>query len=73
MQARRTSATSAQVDLTADGFCYAARVLSPVPELTFDANYVDLRDGERRIIQVAGLPEDFDVARLQARTYVSRS
>ena len=69
VQTVRTSATTARVDLVAHGFCYAARVLNPVPGLVFDANYIDLRDGERRAIEVSRVPEDFEVASLQARTY----
>ena len=69
LRAARTSATTARVELLADGFCYAARVLSPVPGLVFDMNYVDLRDGDRRTIEVSRLPTDFDVASLRARAY----
>ena len=68
-RATNTSATTAEVELVARGFCYAARVLSPAAGVAFDANYVDLRDGERRVIRVSGLPEGFDAADLQVRTY----
>ena len=57
------------VRLTASGFCYAARVVTPHPGVVCDTNYVDLRDGETRTIALSGLPEDFDLARLQVRTY----
>lgn len=66
----RTSQTSADIDLTAHGFCYAARVLSPIPGVTFDANYVDLRDGDRRTLRVADLPTAFDLADLEVRSCV---
>jgi beta-mannosidase len=64
-----TSATSAEVELVASGFCYAARALSPAPGVVFDANYLDLRDGDRRTIAVSGLPAGFDLADLEARTF----
>lgn len=69
VRAERTGPATARVELAARGFCYAARILTPAPGVVFDANYVDLRDGDRRVVQVSGLPESFDVATLEIRTY----
>ena len=63
------SARRDEVTLTARGFCYAARVVTPVPGVVCDTNYVDLRDGESRTIRLSGLPDGFDMRTLEVRTY----
>lgn len=64
-----TSATSATVSITAAGFAYFVHVLSPAPGVTFSDNYVDLRAGERTMIDVRGLPADFEPQDLVVESY----
>jgi hypothetical protein len=51
------------------GYTYLARVPAPAAGVTFDVNYLDLRDGDRVRIQVSGLPDGFDPAALRAFGY----
>jgi hypothetical protein len=51
--------TSATVSITASGFAYFVRVLSPALGARFSDNYVDLRAGDTKVIMVEGLPEGF--------------
>ena len=46
----------ATVELRAEGYCYLARLSSDLPGARFSANYLDLLDGERRIVEVTDLP-----------------
>ncbi|GAA2118435.1 beta-mannosidase [Actinomadura napierensis] len=64
---------TAELTLTGRGYCYLARVLTPVPGVTFSRNYLDLRDGDEARITAEGLPDGFDPATLRAAVYGSRS
>ncbi|HEY2697604.1 MAG TPA: glycoside hydrolase family 2 protein, partial [Pseudonocardiaceae bacterium] len=68
---KSTTDGAATVELTAHGYHYLTRILTPAPGVRFSANYLDLRDGETRQITVTGLPEDFDPANLLVTSYVS--
>jgi beta-mannosidase len=48
--------TATGVQLTADGYCYLARVTCDQPGARFATNYVDLRDGESVTVDVTRLP-----------------
>jgi beta-mannosidase len=61
-----TGPSSATVTLTAEGYCYLARVLCDQPGARFSANYVDLRDGETVTVYVTDIPAG---AALSASTY----
>jgi beta-mannosidase len=65
----RTGPTSASVELTATGHVAYARIASPAPGVSFDDNYVDLRPGERRAINITGLPDGFDLDALDISSY----
>jgi beta-mannosidase len=67
--ASRIDATSASVELVATGHCAYVRVASPAPGVRFDDNYIDMRPGERRTLQVTGLPEGFDLDALDVSSY----
>ncbi|MHA6761220.1 glycoside hydrolase family 2 protein [Streptacidiphilus sp. PAMC 29251] len=60
---------TAEVVLTSHGYSYLTRVLAPAPGVTFDRNYLDLRDGQQARILVGGLPKDFDPADLHIAGY----
>jgi beta-mannosidase len=70
VHATRLSPSTATLDLTSHGYSYFAHVPTPTPGMAFDANYLDLRDGDRRTISVTGLPEDLDLATLEVATYI---
>ncbi|REF00780.1 beta-mannosidase [Thermomonospora umbrina] len=59
----------ADITLISHGYSYLARVLTPAPGITFDRNYLDLRDGDRAEITVRGLPDGFDPATLRVAAY----
>lgn len=64
---------TAVVELVSHGYNYLTRVTAPIPGITFSANYLDLRDGDRRRIEVSGLPAGFDVRRLEVGTYAGQN
>ena len=64
-----STAGHAELELTASGYVYMGRVAAPGPGVTFSANHLDLRDGDRVRISVSGLPPDFDPSLLRATTY----
>jgi beta-mannosidase len=68
---KSTAEGTATVELTAHGYHYLTRILTPAPGVRFSANYLDLRDGETRQIIVTGLPEHFDPANLLVTSYPS--
>ncbi|MEV8319830.1 hypothetical protein AB0Q95_37295 [Streptomyces sp. NPDC059900] len=53
---------------TATGFAYFAHALTPAPEVRFDRNYLDLRDGESATLRVSALPAGFGPAALEVRS-----
>jgi beta-mannosidase len=57
------------VSITAASFAYFVHVLTPAPGVTFSDNYVDLRAGERTVIEVRGLPKDFAPQDLVVESY----
>jgi beta-mannosidase len=59
----------AELEVASYGYTYLARVPAPAAGVAFDANYLDLRDGDRVRIQVTGLPPGFDPAGLSASGY----
>jgi beta-mannosidase len=67
--AERTGQTSAVVELVATGHVAYARIASPAPGVRFDDNYLDLRPGERRVIEISGLPDGFDLDALDVSSY----
>jgi beta-mannosidase len=64
---------TAVVELLSRGYSYLARVTAPVPGVTFSANYLDLRDGARKRIEVSGLPSGFDLDQLTIDTYAGQN
>ena len=64
---------TATVELTAHGYHYLTRILTPAPGVRFSANYLDLRDGETRQITVTGLPAACDPADLVVASYPSNA
>jgi beta-mannosidase len=66
---RPTGSSTASVELVSEGYSYSTHVLAPAPNVTFSSNYLDLRTGDRVTIDVAGLPEGFNPASLEVRTY----
>lgn len=67
--ARRTASQTVQVELSATGYAYLARVHSPVPGVQFSANYLDLPDRSSAVITIEGLPEAFDIRDLTVASY----
>ncbi|PJJ72984.1 beta-mannosidase [Diaminobutyricimonas aerilata] len=63
---------AATVSITAHGYAYLVRVLSPAPGVRLSDNYFDLRDGEARVVQVSGLPDGFDLERLVVDVYAGQ-
>lgn len=66
----RTGPTSAEVTVKADVFTYLARVTVRHPGARFSDNFLDLRAGDVRTIEITHLPEGFDLADLRVGTYV---
>lgn len=62
----------AELELTSHGYTYLARVAAPAPGVTFDRNYLDLRDGDTVRIAVRGLPAGFDPAGLEVSGYAGQ-
>ena len=60
----------AAVELESRGFSYLVRVASPAPGVRFSDNYLELRHGERRAVQITGLPRGFDVQTLEVGSYL---
>ncbi|HYI52543.1 MAG TPA: glycoside hydrolase family 2 protein, partial [Microlunatus sp.] len=56
-----TGPSTALVRLTAEGYAYFVHLLTPVPGVRFSDNHLDLRDGDSVVIEVTGLPVDFDL------------
>ena len=59
----------AELTLTSHGYSYLTRIVAPARGVTFSQNYMDLRDGQSVRVQVAGLPDGFDVSTLRIATY----
>lgn len=66
------AAGTARVTISARGYAYLVRVLSPSPGTRFSDNYFDLRDGESATVEVSGLPDGFDVQQLQVAVYAGQ-
>jgi beta-mannosidase len=62
-------AGGARVHLTSHGYSYFTRVTTAAPGPRFSANYLDLRDGQRAVVEVTGLR---DAADLRVSTWASR-
>jgi len=60
------------VDLISSGYSYFTRVTAPIAGLTFSSNYFDLRDGQRKRVEVTGAPADFDPTLLRTGTFTWR-
>jgi beta-mannosidase len=56
-QITRGGDDAVSVELVSYGYNYLTRITAPVPGVTFSSNYFDLVDGERRTVQVSGLPK----------------
>jgi beta-mannosidase len=69
IQATKTGEGAAELTITATGFAYFVHALTPAPGVRFDTNYLDLRDGETATIRVTGLPDGFDPAAIEVRTW----
>lgn len=67
----RTGRTTAEVEISADGFAYFVRALSPWPGVRYSQNAVDLRAGDHVRIQVSHLPTDVDVDQITVEHYRS--
>ncbi|HEU5486130.1 MAG TPA: glycoside hydrolase family 2 protein, partial [Microlunatus sp.] len=65
----RTGTDTARIGLAAEGFAYFVHVLTPTPGVRFSDNFLDLRDGDAAVIEVTGLPAEFDLAELEVRGY----
>jgi beta-mannosidase len=66
VEAKRLDDDIATLTLTAERYCYFARVQSDLPGVRFSDNYLDLRTCEQRRITVRGLAQG---ARLSTATY----
>jgi beta-mannosidase len=62
----------ATIELRSHGYQYLARVASPAPGVSFNTNYLDLRDGDSVQIEVTGLPSGFDPRQLIATGYAGQ-
>jgi beta-mannosidase len=62
----------AALTITATGFAYFVHLLTPLPGIRFDTNYLDLRDGEAAEIAITGLPDDFDPMSLEVHAWQPR-
>ena len=67
--AMKTGPGKASVTITATGFAYFVHALTPAPDVRFDTNYVDLRDGQTATINVTGLPDDFDPSAIEVHAW----
>lgn len=54
------------------GHAYFVHVETPEPGVRFSDNYLDLRDGDTVEVTVSGLPDGFDVKRLEVRGYAGQ-
>ncbi|HXA63301.1 MAG TPA: glycoside hydrolase family 2 protein, partial [Streptosporangiaceae bacterium] len=70
--AAKTGSGEATLTITTEGFAYFAHALTPAPGTRFDANYLDLRDGETATIKVTGLPDEIDPASIEIRAWQPR-
>ena len=64
-----TGVSTATIDITADRYAYFVHVLTPAPGIRFSDNYLDLRPGEPRQIEVRGLTAEVDASRLTVLPY----
>jgi beta-mannosidase len=62
----------ATIELRSHGYQYLVRVASPAPGVSFNTNYLDLRDGDSVQIEVTGLPSGFDPRQLVATGYAGQ-
>jgi beta-mannosidase len=67
--ARRTAKDAVEVELSATGYAYLARVHSPAPGVRFSTNYLDLPDLSSAVITIDGLPETVDLRELTVASY----
>lgn len=65
-----TSASTADVTVTADAFSYLVRVTSSHAQARFSDNFIDMIPGQSRTIRVSGLPTGFDSAELLVGSYI---
>lgn len=70
--ATKTGPGEASVTITTTGFAYFVHTLTPAPGARFDTNYLDLRDGQTATINVTGLPDAFDPATIEVRTWMPK-
>lgn len=67
--ARRLSKGRAEIELTATGYAYLSRVTASSPGIRYSGNYLDLLDGQRAVIELTNVPDDFDVATLEVSCF----
>jgi len=70
--ATKTGPGQATLTIAAHGFAYFVHALTPAPGVRFEANYLDLRDGESATIKVTGLPDGLDPASIEVRAWQPR-
>lgn len=70
--ARRLGGRTVEVTLRSTGYSYLARVMAPLPGITFDRNYVDLLDGQTAVVRLEGVPDDLDLSTLRVASYGHR-
>ena len=64
-----TGVGTATIDVISDRYAYFVHVPTPAPGIRFSDNYLDLRPGEPREIEVWGLTSDVSAASLQVLPY----
>jgi beta-mannosidase len=64
-----TGVGTATIDITADRYAYFVHAPTPTPGVRFSDNYLDLRPGEPREIQVRGLTAAADISSLKVLPY----
>ena len=63
----------ATIEVTADRYAYFVHVPTPAPGVRFSDNYLDLRPGESRQIEVTGLTTDVPASSLKVLPYAGLS
>lgn len=64
-----TGVDTATIDITTDRYAYFVHIPTPAPGVRFSDNYLDLRPGEPREIEVRGLTGSVDVSTLKVLPY----
>ena len=68
-----TGPRCATIEVTADRYAYFVHVPTPAPGVRFSDNYLDLRPGESRRIEVTGLTTDVPASSLKVLPYAGLS